>query len=86
MDPGVGEFRSDSPTTTPTANRIMKSLCVTFRWARYAFDVATAFLFGKNTDHLVNVRAPPQGLPGTSTSDPVGLVELMRVVKSAYGL
>lgn len=30
MDPGLGEFRSDSPTTTPTAIRIMKSLCVTY--------------------------------------------------------
>ena len=86
MDPGLGEFRSDSPTTTPTAIRLMKSLCVTFRWACYAFDVATAFLSGKNTDRLVYVRAPADGLPSTSTSASVGPFELMRVVKSAYGL
>lgn len=49
----------------------MKSLCVTFRWACYAFDVAPAFPSGK-TDRLVYVRAP-QEVPRTSSSEPVGL-------------
>ena len=86
MDPGLGEYRSDSPTTTPTAIRLMKSISVTCQWVCYAFDVATAFLSGKHTSRLVYVRAPPDGLPGTSMSDPVSPFELMRVVKSAYGL
>lgn len=85
-DPGLGEFRSDSPTTTPTAIRMMKSLCVSRHWTSYVFDVATAFLSGKNTNRLVYVRAPKEGLPATEDSTTVGPYELMQVVKSAYGL
>ena len=85
-DPAIGEYRTDSPTTTPTAIRMMKSLAVTLQWTCYTFDVATAFLSGKNTDREVYVRAPAQGLPATKTTSAVGPFELMRVVKSAYGL
>ena len=61
-------------------------MCDLYRWGCYAFDVATAFLSGNNTDRLVYVKAPAEGLPGTDASTPVGPYELMRVVKSAYGL
>ena len=86
LDPGLGEFRSDSPTTTPTAIRLIKTLCVTFRWAAWIFDVATAFLSGQNTSRLVYARAPPDGLPKTQEMSKVEPYELMRLVKSAYGL
>lgn len=84
--PGLGEYRSDSPTTTPTAIRMMKSISVTLNWIHYAFDVATAFLSGKNTDRLVHVKAPKEGLPSTSVSSAIAPFELLRVVKWAYGL
>ena len=86
MDPGLGLFRTDSPTAPPVAIRMMKSLMVTLAWSGYTFDVSTAFLSGKNTDRLVFARAPPEGLPGTDSSAPVKPYELMRIVKSAYGL
>lgn len=86
LDPGLGEFRTDSPTTTPTAVRMIKSICVTLRWTAWVFDVATAFLSGKETSRMVYARAPPEGLPETSTSPKVSPFEVMRIVKSAYGL
>ena len=86
LDPGLGEYRSDSPTTSPTAVRMIKTICVTQRWKAYVFDVSTAFLSGKHTQRQVFVRAPPEGLPATSTSKAVGSYELMRIVKGAYGL
>lgn len=85
MDPGLDECRSDSPTTTPTAIRL-KLMSVTCQWVCYAFDVSTAFLSGKHTDRLVHVRAPPDGLLGTSMSEPVSPLELMRVVRGEVRL
>lgn len=85
-DPAIGDYRTNSPTTTPTAIRMMKSLCVSLHWLCYTFDVATAFLSGKNTERLVYVRAPAQGLPPTKTSPAVSPFGLMPVIKSAYGL
>lgn len=65
---------------------MMKSISVTLNWIHYAFDVATAFLSGKNTDRLVHVKAPKEGLPSTSVSSAIAPFELLRVVKWAYGL
>ena len=86
LDPGLGEYRSDSPTTTPTAVRMIKTICVTLDWQAFVFDVSTAFLSGKNTSRMVYVKAPPEGLPATKTSTSLQPYELMRIVKSAYGL
>ena len=86
LDPGLGEYRSDSPTTSPTAIRMIKTICATHRWKAFVFDVSTAFLSGKNTQRQVFVRAPQEGLPETATSKAVGSYELMRIVKGAYGL
>lgn len=65
LDPGLGEYRSDSPTTTPTAVRMIKTICVSPEWDAFVFDVSTAFLSGKNTNRMVFVKAPPEGLPAT---------------------
>ena len=46
LDPGLGEYRSDSPTTTPTAVRMLKTICVSLEWDAFVFDVSTAFLSG----------------------------------------
>ena len=53
----------------------------------YVFDVATAFLSGNPTDREVYVKAPADGLPGTSQSPPIPpFFSLLRILKSAYGL
>lgn len=63
LDPGLGEFRTDSPTTTPTAVRMIKSICVTLRRTAWVFDVATAFLSGKETSRMVYARLHQSGCP-----------------------
>ena len=79
-DPGLGDFRTDSPTTNPVSVRMVKSLAVTRAWTVMMFDVSTAFLSGYKTDREVYVRAPKDGLPATKTTT------LLRILKSAYGL
>ena len=85
-DPGLGDFRTDAPTTTPMAVRILKSLAVTRGWTIFVFDVSTAFLSGKPTDREVYVRAPEGGLPKTASSPAIPAFSLLRILKSAYGL
>ena len=86
LDPGLGEFRTDSPTTTPAAVRILKTLAVSRRWKVYVFDVSTAFLSGKATEREVYIRGPEDGLPATTKTVKIQPYALMRVLKSAYGL
>ena len=53
------------------------------------FDVATAFLSGQETQRLEYAKAPPEGRRTSRCVDsmpPVRPYELMRLVKSAYGL
>ena len=45
-DPGLGEYRSDGPTTTPCAVRMLETLAMSKGWVLHVFDVATAFLSG----------------------------------------
>ena len=85
-DPGLGDFRTDSPTTNPVSVRMVKSLAVTRDWTVMMFDVSTAFLSGYNTDREVYVRAPKDGLPATKTTTEIAPYALLRILKSAYGL
>lgn len=50
LDPELGGYRTDSPTTSPIAVRLLKSLIVSKQWEGWVFDVSTAFLSGKQTD------------------------------------
>ena len=85
-DPGLGEYRTDAPTTNPVAVRLLKTLAVTRSWGVKVFDVSTAFLSGNPTSREVYVRAPADGLPSTSTTTSIPPYSLLRVLKSAYGL
>jgi len=38
-DPGLGEYRTDAPTTNPVAVRLLKTLAVTRSWGVKVFDV-----------------------------------------------
>ena len=86
LDPELGGYRTDSPTTMPVAVRLLKSLIVTKGWTAWVFDVSTAFLSGKHTQRVVYIRAPPEGLPEVKGMKAVAPHELLRIVKGAYGL
>jgi hypothetical protein len=85
-DPGLGEFRTDAPTTDPLAVNLTKTIAASLGWHAWVFDVETAFLSGKNTDREIYVRAPKEGLPATGTTGFIPPFSLMRVLKSIYGL
>ena len=86
LDPELGGYRTDSPTTSPIAVRLLKTLCVSENWVGWVFDVSTAFLSGKQTERVVYVKAPPEGLPQVDGMSAVAPHELLRIVKGAYGL
>lgn len=88
LDPHLGEYRSDAPTALWVSVQMAKAVCSMKRWAALTFDVTTAFLSGKHVEREVLVRAPPDGLPAIPESNEpeVKPGELLRVVKSAYGL
>ena len=86
QDPGLGEFRTDAPTTDPLAVNLTKSIAASLDWHTWVFDVETAFLSGKNTDREIYVRAPKEGLPATKSTGYIPPFSLMRVLKSIYGL
>jgi hypothetical protein len=85
-DPGLGEFRTDAPTTDPLAVNLTKTVAVSLGWDAWIFDVETAFLSGKETDREIYVRAPKEGLPKTEHAGNVQPFSLLRVLKSIYGL
>ncbi|CAK9106516.1 Retrovirus-related Pol polyprotein from transposon RE1 (Retro element 1) (AtRE1) [Includes: Protease RE1 [Durusdinium trenchii] len=85
-DPGLGHFRSDSPTATLQAVRTSKAVAVRNGWKGWSFDVTTAFLSGENLTRDVYVRAPEEGLPAVEGEPPVKAGELMKILRSAYGL
>ena len=62
-DPDLGEFRTDSPTTSTLAVQVTAAIAVSMDWEGETFDVSTAFLSGKETTRNVYVRAPKDGLP-----------------------
>ena len=86
LDPELGDYRTDSPTTMPVAVRLLKTLIVTRGWEAWVFDVSTAFLSGKHTQRVVYIRAPPEALPEVRGMSTVAPHELLRIVKGAYGL
>ena len=50
-DPGLGDFRSDAPTTNPISVRMIKVLAMSRKWTTKIFDVSTAFLSYQGTTH-----------------------------------
>ena len=86
LDPGLGMFRTDAPTTSLTATRLVKAVGAGRGWHAWSFDVTTAFLSGDNTDREIFVKAPPGGLPSVKGQPPVRPLELLQILKSAYGL
>eukprot|EP00435_Cladocopium_sp_Y103_P053694 s2591_g17.t1 len=70
--------------------RLLKILAASRGYQIYSFDVSTAFLSGKATDREIYVRAPTTGLPKVELDKEVYRairpLELMQVLKSAYGL
>ncbi|CAE8613639.1 unnamed protein product, partial [Polarella glacialis] len=86
LDPQLGEFRTDAPTTTPVAVSLAATIAASLCWKAYLFDVATAFLSGKATEREVYVRAPKEGLPAADGQPSVSPFQLKQVLKSIYGL
>ncbi|CAJ1408326.1 unnamed protein product [Effrenium voratum] len=86
LDPQLGDYRTDSPTVASVAARMTKIICAMKKWSGWFFDVSTAFLSGKNATRQILVKAPPEGLPAVDGMKAVRPHELMRIVKSAYGL
>ena len=85
-DPGLGDYRTDAPTTNPVSVRFIKSLAASRNWIVKIFDVSTAFLSGNPTDREVYVKAPSDGLPATDTTDAIQPYAVLQILKSAYGL
>ena len=86
LDPQLGEFRTDSPTTSALAISMCTAIAAPLGWQGQTFDVATAFLSGEKTERQVYIRAPRDGLPATADSEAVTPLRVMEVVKGAYGL
>jgi hypothetical protein len=85
-DPELGQFRTDSPTTSTLAVQVAASIAASYGWLGETFDVSTAFLSGKETNRAVYVRAPVEGLPATNGHPMVPAGRLLEVLKGAYGL
>ena len=86
MDPGLGDYRTDAPTTTSLAVDIMLTLAVSLGWTIRLFDVTTAFLSGKELLRKLYARAPKEGFPAVGSEPAVKAFELLEILKSAYGL
>ena len=88
LDPHLGEYRSDAPTTAWVAVQMAKCIASNRGWEASSFDVSTAFLSGKEVQREVYIRAPMDGLPACPQlgEKAVAPGELLRVCKSAYGL
>lgn len=63
MDPHLGQFRTDAPTTALVAVRLAKAVSQWRGWEGWSFDVTTAFLSGLKTERQIYVKAPPEGIP-----------------------
>ena len=86
LDPGLGLFRTDAPTVSLMATRLAKAVAAGRGWNGWSFDITTAFLSGDHTDREIYVRAPPEGLPPARGQSAVEPLELLQILKSAYGL
>ena len=79
LDPDVGEIRTVSSTTQPTAVRMAMIMRVSRKWSNYLFDVMTACLSGKQVGRELYVR-PPRDLCGIRPG------EVWMLLRSAHGL
>lgn len=86
MDPQLGELRKDTPTIQPVAVRVAFVTATGLRWKGWVSYVTTAFLSGKETDKVVCARAPRESLPPVDGHRAVRPLELLWILKSAYGL
>ena len=86
LDPQLGTFRTDSPTTSPLAISLCVTVAVSKKWEGVTFDVSTAFLSGQPTTRKVYIRAPKEGLPAAEGQPKVAPGRLLEIVKGAYGL
>jgi hypothetical protein len=86
MDPQLGLYRTDAPTTSGLAVMVVATLAAGRGWYLRFFDVSTAFLSGKEIGRTVYVRRPVDGLPSVNGSQRVRPYKLMKVLKGAYGL
>ena len=86
LDPGLGMFRTDAPTVSLMSTRLAKAVAAGRGWDCWSFDITTAFLSGDHTDREIYVRAPPEGLPAARGQSAVEPLELLQILKSAYGL
>ena len=71
MDPQLGLYRTDAPTTSGLAVMVVASLAAGRGWCLRFFDVSTAFLSGKEIGRTVYVRGPVDGLPSVNGSQRV---------------
>ena len=86
LDPEIGTYRTDSPTAATMTTRLIKLLAASRGYQIYSFDVSTSFLSGKATEREIYVRAPTTGRPRVGEHRAIRPLELMQVLKSAYGL
>jgi hypothetical protein len=86
VDPELGDFRTDAPTTQPTAIALASTIAASMGWTAWVFDVAAAFLSGKETEREVFIRAPKEGLPKARGEAAVRPHQFLQILKSAYGL
>ena len=86
LDPQLGSFRTDSPTTSPLAICLCVTVAVAKKWIGTTFDVSTAFLSGNATQRKVYIRAPKEGLPTVGDKPKVPPGRLLEILKGAYGL
>ena len=86
LDPQLGTFRTDAPTTSSVAVHICVAIAAAKGWHGWTFDVSTAFLSGKETQRRVYIRAPKEGLPSVNGKPEVRPGQLIEILKGAYGL
>jgi len=86
LDPQIGSYRTDAPTTSWLAVLTMVSVGLSMNMSGFIFDVTAAFLSGMSMTREVYVRAPVGGLPAAEGHPAIGPERLLRVLKGAYGL
>ena len=86
LDPNLGTFRTDAPTTSLMATRLAKGVAAGRGWDAWSFDITTAFLSGDPTEREIYVRAPAEGLPAARNLPAIKSLQLLKILKSAYGL
>jgi len=86
LDPQLGAFRTDSPTTSWMAVVLVTLVGLCHDMEAEIFDVASAFLSGMELDREVYCRAPADGLPAVSGMKAIKPFQLLRILKGAFGL